>query len=90
MNNNGCVGTFAEHRELAQMNNTANKKRTIELQLVANLILAASGADVSQAVAIRPLARAMAKLSGCDYRTAVRHIEFAIMQARNKTEEQEN
>jgi hypothetical protein len=66
------------------MNHTARKKRTMELQLVANRILAASGADVSQAVAIRPLARAMAKLSGCSYRTAIRHIEFAIMQAQNK------
>jgi hypothetical protein len=66
------------------MNHTARKKRTIELQLVANRILAASGAAASEAVAIRPLARAMAKLSGCDYRTAVRHIELAILQSRNE------
>ncbi|HET6596458.1 MAG TPA: hypothetical protein VFG81_12605 [Anaerolineales bacterium] len=66
------------------MNHTARKKRTTELQLIANRILAASGADVSQGVAIPPLARALAKLSGCDYRTAVRHIEWAILQAQNK------
>ena len=66
------------------MNHTARIKRTLELQLVAARILADSGADVSQGVAIRPLARAMAKLSGCGYRTALRHIEWAILQARNK------
>jgi hypothetical protein len=62
----------------------ATKKRTFELQLVAARILAASGADVTQAVAIRPMAKAMAKLSGCGYRTAVRHIELAILQARHE------
>jgi hypothetical protein len=66
------------------MNHTARKKRTLELELIAARILAASGADVSQAVAIRPLARALVKISGCDYRTAVRHIELAILQARNQ------
>jgi hypothetical protein len=71
-------------RELTPMNNNARKKRTLELQLVAAQILATSGADISEAVAIRPLARALAKLSGCGYRTAVRHIEWAILHARNK------
>ena len=66
------------------MNDSNQKKRTLELQLMAARILAASGADVSQAVAIRPLAKALAKLSGCGYRTAQRHIEHAVLQARNK------
>jgi hypothetical protein len=65
------------------MNHSTRKNRTSELQLVAAQILAASGADVYQGVAIRPLARAMTKISGCGYRTAVRHIEQAILQARN-------
>jgi hypothetical protein len=60
------------------------KKRTLELQLTARQIVAGSGADLSQAVAIRPLARALAKLSGCGYRTAQRHIEQAVLQARHK------
>ena len=64
------------------MTHSSRKKRTHELQLVATRILAASGADVTQAVAIRPLAKAMAKLSGCGYRTAVRHLELAILKAR--------
>jgi hypothetical protein len=66
------------------MNESTGKNRTSELQLTAARILAASGADVSQAVAIRPLAKALAKLSGCGYRTAQRHIERAILQARSK------
>lgn len=66
------------------MNHIVKKKRTNELQLIANRILATSGADVSQDVAIRPLARALAKASGCDYRTAVRHIESAVLQARSQ------
>lgn len=66
------------------MNHAAKKKRTTELQLIASRILSTSGADVAQAVAIRPLARAMAKVSGCGYRTAIRHIEWAILQAQNK------
>jgi hypothetical protein len=66
------------------MKESTRKKRTFELQHMAAQILAASGADVTQAVAIRPLAKAMAKLSGCGYRTAVRHIELAILQARHK------
>lgn len=66
------------------MNDSSRNKRMLELQLIATRILAASGADVSQAVAIRPLAKALAKLSGCGYRTAERHIEFAILQARHK------
>jgi len=78
------IVSFAKDRELAKMNDSAGKKRTLELQLAANQILANSGADVSQAVAIRPLARALAKLSGCGYRTAVRHIELAIMHAQSK------
>jgi hypothetical protein len=60
------------------------KKRTAELQVMATRILAASGADVSQAVAIRPLAKAMVKISGCAYPTAMRHIELAILRAQNK------
>jgi hypothetical protein len=66
------------------MNESTRKKRTLELQLTAARILAASGADISQAVAIKPLAKALAKLSGCGYRTAQRHIEQAILQARHK------
>lgn len=66
------------------MNDSSRNKRMLELQLIATRILAASGADVSQAVAIRPLAKALAKLSGCGYRTAERHIELAILQARHK------
>jgi hypothetical protein len=66
------------------MNESTGKKRTLELQRVAARILAASGADVSQAVAIRPLAKALVRLSGCGYRTAQRHIEQAILQARHK------
>jgi len=88
LSNDQEIASFAKDKELAKMNHTARKKRTTELQLVANRILATSGADVSQAVAIRPLARALAKLSGCGYRTAVRHIELAIMQARNQNAEQ--
>jgi hypothetical protein len=65
------------------MMKSPKKKRTVELQLTARQIVAGSGADVSQAVAIRPLARALAKLSGCGYRTAQRHIEQAIRQARH-------
>ena len=68
------------------MNDSARKKRTSELQAIATRILSASGADVSEAVAIRPLARALSKLAGCEYRTAVRHIELAIRQARTKNE----
>ena len=68
------------------MNENTKKKRTSELQLTAARILAASGADVSQAVAIRPLAKALAKISGCGYQTAQRHIEQAILQARHKTQ----
>ena len=60
------------------------KKRTAELQVIAIRILAASGADVSQAVAIRPLARALVKISGCAYPIALRHIELAILRAQNK------
>jgi hypothetical protein len=66
------------------MMKSPKKKRTVELQLTARQIVAGSGADVSQAVAIRPLARALAKLSGCGYRTAQRHIEQAILQAQHK------
>jgi hypothetical protein len=66
------------------MNENTRKKRTSELQLTAARILAASGADVSQAVAIRPLAKALAKLSGCSYRTAQKHIEQAVLQAWRK------
>jgi hypothetical protein len=66
------------------MDESTRKKRTLELQLTAARILAASGADISQAVAIRPLAKALAKLSGCGYRTAQRHIEQAILHARHK------
>lgn len=66
------------------MNDSTRKKRTLELQRVAARILASSGADVSQAVAIRPLAKALVKLSGCGYRTAHRHIEQAILQARHR------
>jgi hypothetical protein len=66
------------------MNESTKKKRTSELQLAAARILATSGADVSQAVAIRPLAKALAKLSGCGYRTAQKHIEQAVLQARHK------
>ncbi|HEY9529321.1 MAG TPA: hypothetical protein VIR02_19680 [Anaerolineales bacterium] len=66
------------------MMKNSKKKRTLELQLTARQIVAGSGADVSQAVAIRPLARALAKLSGCGYRTAQRHIEQAVLQAQHK------
>lgn len=88
LSNDREMASFAKNRMLAKMNDSARKKRTLELQLVANRILAASGADVSQAVAIRPLAKALARLSGCGYRTAVRYIELAIMQARDQNAEQ--
>ncbi len=59
-------------------------KRTHELQVIATQIVMTSGADLSQAVAIKPLAKAMAKISGCAYQTAIRHIERAILRARNE------
>lgn len=59
------------------------KERILELQALATQILTASGADVSQAVAVRPLAKALVKRTGCSYRTALRHIELAILRARN-------
>jgi hypothetical protein len=68
------------------MTHTLRKKRTVELQRTAIRILQASGADNSQVVAIRPLAKALAKLSGCSYRTAVRHIELAIQQTRHRSD----
>jgi hypothetical protein len=73
-------------REFMSMTQTLRKNRTVELQRTAIRILQASGADISQEVAVRPLARALAKLSGCNYRTAVRHIELAIQQARHSRE----
>jgi hypothetical protein len=60
------------------------KRRTKELQVLATQILTTSGADISQAVAVRPLAKAMAKISGCSYQSAVRHIELAILRARSE------
>lgn len=58
------------------------KERTQELQVLATQILTTSGADVTQGVAIRPLAKALAKRTGCSYQTAIRHIEQAILRAR--------
>ena len=87
MSNNHSPGTFSEKRELALMNDSVRKKRTSELQHIAQRILSTSGADVSQTVAIRPLARALAKAAGCSYRTAIRHIEWAILQVQNKNKE---
>jgi len=62
------------------------KRKTEELQAIATQILTMSGADVSQAVAIRPLAKAMVRISGCSYQSAVPHIERAILRARKELE----
>jgi hypothetical protein len=60
------------------------KRKPEELQVIATQILTTSGADVSQEVAIRPLAKAMVRISGCSYQSAVRHIERAILRARSE------
>ena len=60
------------------------KRRTGDLQVIATQILTTSGADVSQGAAIRPLARAMVKISGCSYQSAIRHLEGAILRARDE------
>jgi hypothetical protein len=60
------------------------KRKPEELQGIAIQILTTSGADVSQGVAIRPMAKAMVKRSGCSYQSAVRHIERAILRAQEE------
>jgi hypothetical protein len=60
------------------------KRWTEDLQIIATKILSTSGADVSQGVAIRPLARAMVKILGCSYQSAIRHVEQAILRARDE------
>jgi hypothetical protein len=60
------------------------KRKTKELQMLATQILMTSGADISQAVAIRPLAKAMVRISGCSYQSAVRHIERAVLRTRSE------
>lgn len=60
------------------------KSRSEELQTLAAEILAASGADVTKGVEIRPLAKIMADRSGCHYTTAKQHIAKAIRRARHK------
>jgi hypothetical protein len=60
------------------------KRKTKELQMLATQILMTSGADISQAVAIRPLAKAMVRISGCSYPSAVRHLERAILRAQEE------
>lgn len=79
------MDSFAEKEAELIDKNRPKRDRISELQRAAARLLAASGADVFQGVAIRPLARAMMKQTGCDYRTALRHIELAILQARDQS-----
>jgi len=60
------------------------KQRSEQLQALAAEILAASGADVTQAVAIRPLAKLMETKCDAVYETCKRHIAKAVRRARGQ------
>ena len=59
----------------------STKQRSDKLQSLAAEILAASGADVTQAVSIRPLAKLMETKCDAHYVTCKRHIAKAIRRA---------
>ena len=60
------------------------KERSDKLQSLAAEILAASGADVTQAVSIRPLAKLMETKCDAVYETCKRHIAKAVRRARGQ------
>ena len=60
-------------------------QRTQQLAMLAAEILAASGADVSQRVEIRPLAKLMQTRCDACYETCKRHIARALGRAQGKT-----
>ena len=62
----------------------STKERSEKLQALAAEILAASGADVTQAVAIRPLAKLMETKCDAVYETCKRHIAKAVRRARGQ------
>ncbi len=62
----------------------STKQRSDKLQALAAEILAASGADVTQAVAIRPLAKLMGTKCDAVYETCKRHIAKAVRRARGQ------
>jgi hypothetical protein len=62
----------------------STKERSEKLQALAAKILAASGADVTQAVSIRPLAKLMETKCDAVYETCKRHIAKAVRRARGQ------
>lgn len=62
----------------------STKQRSEKLQALAAKILAASGADVTQAIAIRPLAKLMETKCDAVYETCKRHITKAVRLARGQ------
>ena len=62
----------------------STKERSEKLQALAAEILAASGVDVMQAVATRPLAKLMETKCDAVYETCKRHIAKAVRRARGQ------
>jgi hypothetical protein len=62
----------------------STKERSEKLQALAAEILAASGADVTHAVSIRPLAKLMETKCDAVYETCKRHIAKAVRRARGQ------
>jgi len=62
----------------------STKQRSDKLQALAAEILAASGADATQAVSIRPLAKLMQSKCDAVYETCKRHIAKAVRRARGE------
>lgn len=63
----------------------STKQRSEQLQtLAAEILLAASGVDVNQTVAIRPLAKLMETKCDAVYETCKRHIAKAVRRARGQ------
>jgi hypothetical protein len=64
------------------MNNT--KTRSAEIYAAAVAALAESGADITDAVSILPIARTVAARTGCHVYTAKRHAAKAVRRARGE------
>ena len=64
------------------MNNT--KQRNAEIAAAARQVLAESGADITDAVAILPLAKQLVTRTGCHISTAKRHVAKAVRVARGE------
>lgn len=66
------------------MKTDSTKQRSEQLQALAAEILAASSADVTQVVAIRPLAKLMQTKCDAVYETCKRHVAKAVRRARGE------